>query len=109
MTQQVININALQTEGAQAAFYKCNLNFTELYKGLAAATPLGNAIEYLFINSTNEPPSAGEIRFDQAQPTATKLWVSHTTASGVNIKQFLSAATIGSRLIIQDKNDNTNY
>jgi hypothetical protein len=109
MTQQIININALQTEGAQAALYKCNLNFTELYKGLAEAAPLGNAIEYLFNNSISEPPSSGEVRFDAAQATATKLWASHTTASGVNIKQFLSAATIGSRLIIQDKNDNTNY
>lgn len=107
MPQQLINI---EVGGTLEAFYKCNSNFTELYKGLAETAPLGNAIEYLFSNSTSEPPSSGEIRFDQAtQATTTKLWVSHTTASGVNIKQFLSAATIGSRLILQDKNDNTNF
>lgn len=106
MTQQIININALQDEATQASFYRCNLNFTELYKGVAEAAALGNAIEYIH-NSKSDPPSSGEIRFDQAD--ATKLWVSHTTASGLNIKQFLSAATTGSRLILQDKYDTTNY
>ena len=109
MTQQIININALQAEGEQAAFYKCNLNFTELYRGLAEAAPLGNALEYIH-NSTSDPPSSGEIRLNAAvQAETTKLSVSHTAASGINIKQFLSAASTGSRLILQDKYDNTNY
>lgn len=114
MTQQIINIGNAPDDGTgdqlRISFDKCNGNFTELYQGVAANVPLGNAIEYQFNNSTTEPPASGQIRLNQAtQAATTKLWVSHTAASGINIKQFLSAATTGSKLILQDKNDNTNY
>ena len=114
MAQQIINIGSAPNDGTgdqlRISFDKCNLNFTELYDGVTASLPIGNAIQYQFNNSAAEPPSAGEIRLNNAtQASATKLWASHTTSSGINIKQFLSAATSGSSLILQDKNDNTNY
>jgi Chaperone of endosialidase len=114
MSQQIINIGSAPNDGTgdqlRMSFDKCNLNFTELYDGLTASLPIGNAIQYQFSNSTSEPPGAQEIRLNNAtQSAATLLWASHTTSSGINIKQFLSAATIGAKLILQDKNDNTNY
>jgi hypothetical protein len=114
MSQQIINIGSAPNDGTgdqlRVSFDKCNLNFTELYAGVVAAGPIGNAIEYQFNNSTTEPPAAGEIRFNQAtQASTTLLWASQTTSAGINIKQFLSAATSGSTIIVQDKNDNTNY
>ena len=114
MTQQIINIGSAPNDGTgdqlRTSFDKCNLNFTELYAGVVAAGPIGNAIEYQFNNSTSQPPAAGEIRFNQAtQASTTLVWASHITSAGINIKQFLSAATTGATLILQDKNDNTNY
>jgi hypothetical protein len=114
MSQQIINIGSAPNDGSgdqlRVSFDKCNLNFTELYDGLTASLPIGNAIQYQFSNSTSEPPGAQEIRLNNAtQSAATLLWASHTTSSGINIKQFLSAATTGAKLILQDKNDNTNY
>lgn len=114
MTQQIINIGSAPNDGSgdqlRVSFDKCNLNFTELYQGLVESLPLGNAIEYEFNVATTEPPALGEVRFDHTpQATATKLWASQTTSAGINIKQFLSAATMGSQIIIQDKIDNTNY
>ena len=111
MTQQIINIGAAPNDGtgdpARTAFDKSNQNFTELYQ---VSRPTGNSIEYQFNNTITEPPSTGQIRFNQAtQASTTKLWVSHTTSSGVNIKQFLAAATTGAKLVLQDKIDNTNY
>lgn len=114
MTQQIINIGSAPNDGTgdqlRTSFDKCNLNFTEIYQGLVESLPLGNAIEYRFNNNIAEPPSLAEIRVNAApQAGSTKLWASHTASSGINIKQFLSAATAGSRFILQDKNDNTNY
>jgi hypothetical protein len=114
MAQQIINIGSAPNDGSgdqlRVSFDKCNQNFTELYQDVVENLPIGNAIEYQFNNSTNEPPASGEIRFNQAtQASTTLLWASQTTSSGINIKQFLSAATTGSILILQDKNDNTNY
>jgi hypothetical protein len=114
MTQQIINIGAAPNDGTgdqlRSSFDKCNLNFTELYAGVAKGVSIGPAIEYQFNNTTTEPPASGQIRFNQAtQASTTKLWASHTTSSGINIKQFLSAATTGAKLILQDENDNTNY
>jgi hypothetical protein len=114
MVQQIINIGSAPNDGTgdqlRISFDKCNGNFTELYSGVAANVPTGNTIQYLFNNSTTEPPLSGQVRFNQAvQASTTKLWVSQTTSSGINIKQFLSAATTGAKLILQDKNDNTNY
>jgi hypothetical protein len=114
MAQQIINIGAVANDGTgdqlRISFDKCNGNFTELYSGVAANVPTGNTIQYLFNNSTTEPPLSGQVRFNQAvQASTTKLWVSQTTSSGINIKQFLSVATTGAKLILQDKNDNTNY
>jgi len=111
MTQQIINIGAAPNDGtgdpARTAFDKSNQNFTELYQ---VSRPTGNAIEYQFNNTTTEPPASGQIRFNQAtQASTTKLWANHTTSSGVNIKQFLAAATTGAKLVLQDKIDNTNY
>lgn len=111
MTQQIINIGTAPNDGtgdpARNAFDKSNQNFTELYQ---VSRPTGNAIEYQFNNTITEPPSVGQIRFNQAtQASTTKLWASHTTSSGVNIKQFLAAATTGAKLVLQDKIDNTNY
>ena len=111
MTQQIINIGSGSNDGTgdptRNAFDKCNLNFTELYQ---VSRPTGNAIEYQFNNTTTEPPASGQIRFNQAtQASTTKIWASHTTSSGVNIKQFLAAATTGAKLVVQDKIDNTNY
>jgi hypothetical protein len=111
VTQQIINIGTAPNDGTgdptRSAFDKCNLNFTELYQ---VSRPTGNAIEYQFNNTTTEPPSVGQIRFNQAtQALTTKLWASHTTSSGVNIKQFLALATTGAKLVVQDKIDNTNY
>jgi hypothetical protein len=114
MAQQIINIGAVANDGTgdqlRISFDKCNGNFSELYAGVAANVPTGNTIQYLFNNATTEPPLSGQVRFNQAvQASTTKLWVSQTTSSGINIKQFLSAATTGAKLILQDKNDNTNY
>jgi hypothetical protein len=114
MAQQIINIGAAPNDGTgdqlRLSFDKCNGNFTELYAGVAASAPIGNAIEYQFNNSTVEPSLSGQVRFNQTtQSSTTKLWVSQTTLSGINIKQFLSAATTGAKLIFQDRNDNTNY
>jgi hypothetical protein len=114
VSQQLINIGSAPNDGTgdqlRASFDKCNLNFTELYGDMIASLPLGNAIEYQFNNATTVPPANGEIRFNQAtQSSTTILWASHTTSAGINIKQMLSAAIAGSRLILQDKNDNTNY
>ena len=111
MTQQIINIGAAPNDGtgdpARTAFDKSNQNFTELYQ---VSRPTGNAIEYQFNNTTTEPPASGQIRFNQAtQASTTKLWANHTTSSGVNIKQFLAAATTGAKLVLKDKIDNTNY
>jgi hypothetical protein len=111
VTQQIINIGSAINDGtgdpARNAFDKSNQNFTELY---TLVRPTGNAIEFQFNNTITEPPSTGQIRFNQAtQASTTKLWASHTTSSGVNIKQFLAAATTGAKLVLQDKIDNTNY
>lgn len=111
MTQQIINVGSAINDGtgdpARTAFTHCNENFTELYQ---VSRPTGNAIEFQFNNTVTEPPASGQIRFNQAtQASTTKIWVSHTTSSGVNIKQFLAAATTGAKLVVQDKNDNTNY
>jgi hypothetical protein len=111
VTQQIINIGTAPNDGtgdpARNAFDKSNQNFTELYQ---VSRPTGNAIEYQFNNTTTEPPASGQIRFNQStQASTTKLWASHTTSSGVNIKQFLAAATTGAKLVLQDKIDNTNY
>jgi len=114
MSQQIINIGTAPGDAtgdpAYIAFGKCNANFTEVYNDVQASLPLGNAIEYKFNGSTTEPPASGEIRFDNAtQASALKLWASQTTSAGINIKQFLSMAISGSQLVLQDKNDNTNY
>jgi hypothetical protein len=111
VTQQIINVGSAINDGtgdpARVAFTHCNENFTELY---TLVRPTGQTIEYQFNNTTTEPPSTGQIRFNQAtQASTTKIWASHTTSSGINIKQFLSAATTGAKLILQDKIDNTNY
>jgi hypothetical protein len=111
VTQQIINVGSAIADGtgdpARVAFTHCNENFTELY---TLVRPTGQTIEYQFSNTTTEPPSSGQIQFNQAtQASTTKIWASHTTSSGINIKQFLAAATTGAKLVLQDKIDNTNY
>lgn len=76
----------------------------------ASAGTVGQALEYNFNNSVVEPPLMGELRCNQAtQAATTKLWVSHTTVLGVNIKQFISSAAAGAQLVLQDKIDNSNF
>lgn len=60
--------------------------------------------EWSFNETRTEPPGAGQIRMNSIdQPTASNLWVSNTTAPGVDVSAFLGLVEPGWILSIQDK------
>jgi hypothetical protein len=64
------------------------------------------AAEYTFSNTTTEPPSTGQIRFNNAtQTAATKIWVHDQTAPGVDISVILAGIKSGTQFYLQDKDD----
>lgn len=61
-------------------------------------------------NSVGGAPSNGYIRYNNAtQTSATILTVSDTTENGIDVEIFLSLLATGTPLVIQDKDDYTNY
>jgi hypothetical protein len=65
----------------------------------------------LFNTTTTEPPGSGQIRLDNAtQPSATKLWISFTTAPGADVRNLLLYAfEDGNDVYIQDKDDSSRW
>src|SRR5262245_8132505 len=67
--------------------------------------------DYSFNTTTTFPPGGGQIRFNNAtQNSTTEIFLSHTTAPGVDVTNFIPLAIkSGSDIAIQDKDDPTKY
>ena len=65
---------------------------------------------YKASNNTTPPPSSQHIRWNNAtQSSATILYVSHINNDGTDVEVFLSLIQSGSKIILQDAGNSTNY
>ena len=84
MTQQIINVNALKDEATQALFYRCNLNFAELYKG-AGAVSAGIWNFDTTSTDTSTAPVSGRFKTNSGNyRDATQIAIHATTIQGVD-------------------------
>jgi len=76
------------------------------------ATAFTSAIlgEYKISTNTTPPPSVGYIEYNNAtQVSATEITVHTETQDGIDIALLLSILPVGGAVVIQDKNEHTNY
>jgi hypothetical protein len=70
----------------------------------------GGTGEFVYNSTVTEPPGGGQVRLNAAQASATKLWISYTTAPGTDIKTYLLYyIKSGVRIYIQDKDDSAKW
>jgi len=68
----------------------------------------GSEFEFTFSSATAPPPTAGQLRLNQTnQFLTTTIYVSHTSASGVDVTNKLSFLQVGDKLYLQHKTDAT--
>ena len=80
------------------------------FSGGVLTAPAGGFAEYRFDNNTSPPPPSGDIRFNNASSASTTiLYIHNTTNGGADIRQILLAMAVGTKLIIQDKNNDAIY
>jgi hypothetical protein len=61
-----------------------------------------------FSTATTTPPTGSQVRFNAATPNATTtIWVRPVTTDGIDAYYVFSKLPVGSRIIVQDKNDHT--
>ena len=71
----------------------------------------GTSMEFTYNNNIAEPPGGGQVRFNNATvASATRMWISFTTAPGADVKNYLLySAKKGAKVFIQDKDDSTRW
>jgi hypothetical protein len=86
-------------------------NLTMLGTTLNALTQSSPIFTYSFSAATTEPPGSDQLRFNAGSPysAVTKVWARNVTFNGNDVYHGLKAIPVGSRLVIQDKNDHTQY
>jgi len=78
---------------------------------LDALVHASSIFEYSFSSATSAPPGSTQIRFDAGSPysAVTKVWIRNVTSNGVDVYQALRLLPTGAHILIQDKNDHTQY
>ena len=78
---------------------------------LSAASRNSAFVNYSYSTATTAPPSADQIRFDAGAPytAVTKVWIRTITADGQDVYRGLLIVPTGSTILVQDKNDHTQY
>lgn len=70
----------------------------------------GATADYKFDTATSAPPASGTIRLNNATPSsATMLWIHNITNGGTDIRRYLEQIAVGSKLVIQDRDNSANY
>jgi len=74
----------------------------------SGGSPLG---EFVFSSNTSSPPGGGQIRLNSASQTlATRIYISGTSAPGVDAYQLLATfLSVGGRIYLQTKGDSTKW
>jgi hypothetical protein len=66
--------------------------------------------EWQFFGTTTPPPATGQVRLNAAsQTSATRMYISKTTATSVDASSYLRSVTAGQELYIQDKDAFTKW
>jgi hypothetical protein len=78
---------------------------------LSATSRSSNLINYSFSAVQFAPPGTNQIRFDAGYPytAVTKVWTDIVSADGQDVYRGLLIVPTGSTLLVQDKNDHTQY
>lgn len=66
-------------------------------------------LDYAFVETTTEPPGAGQLRFNDIPMSANKIWMSKKTSPGVDVGNLLIDLGIGLSLYIQDKDTGSQW
>lgn len=75
-----------------------------------SGSPAQGTGEWVYNNTTTEPPAANQIRFDNADPSlATQMWLRELSADSIDVSLWLALIADGDRIVVVDKDDATRY
>jgi hypothetical protein len=78
---------------------------------LNATARNSNLVNYTYSATLTEPPGADQVRFNAAHPYTgvTKIWMRNVSTDGQDVFLGLMIVAVGSTILVQDKNDHTQY
>ena len=78
---------------------------------LAAIGRTTGASSWTYNNTTTEPPTGSQVRFNAAYPytAVSKVWIRDLTNDGIDMHNVLLMQASGSRLYLQDKDDHSRW
>lgn len=95
-----------QTRRADFALLRRVAELERVVALIVAEVTVGSPVSFSFNAGTTEPPIGNQLRLNNAsQASATRLWVSHTTFDGLDVRTGFNRATAGDFMYFQDYDD----